>query len=167
MSIRQAIVNAFQYVQATFSEADVAVLEAKVQAAKPDRPDDFAFVIARNWAIDRQRKSRVAAERIVKEERKAELERRERELEAKSCQEFLEIQGRLMPTLPARQRKYLRLLWLRVFQKLDDASCAALFQGSNRDLRYQWKRRGKTLVWPHASADLREFLSRNAVGPTE
>lgn len=44
------------------------------------------------------------------------------------------------------------------FEHMKGDRCAEVFPGTTGNQRYQWKRRGLTLLWPHASELLRRFL---------
>lgn len=159
-TLRRAIIGGAASVHVACLEDDLNRLERKVLEYRPRNPVAYAHVVGRNWAIDRKRRARVQAQRAAEALRKAELEREERERFARCREEFLTILKKIRPKLRGTQHRQMRILWMRVFQGLSDAETAKLFLGSNRDLRYQWKRRGKKLVLPHASKELTRLLSR-------
>ena len=158
-TIREAIVNAFQSVQATFEEKDVCALEAKVVAATPAKPTDYAFVVARNWAIDRHRQAHAAAERLVREEKAIAEANRVAEVERLAREEFPVLYRKLAAEVTPTRLRHLQVVSLVCFEDKTDAEVAMRYPGTNRDLRYKWKQRGVDLLWPHASPALRERLS--------
>lgn len=162
MQIREALIKGLSAGQGVFDEKVVDELERRVLKMKPQFPAKYAFTTGRNWAISQKRHRAAQARRAVVAALKAEKERQEREHLERCRDEFLGIQAKIAPTLQLTQLRQLRILWLRVFQGMSDLDCAKLFISTSRDLRHQWKRRGKKLVWPHASKELQEFLSRNA-----
>lgn len=158
---REIIVRAFQYVRLTFDERDVAVVEAKIAAHSPapSDPTNFAFVVARNWAIGRQRKSASAATRLLREERQAEAARAKAERKRLAYDAFLSLCGELEQELLPTQRRHLELVRMTCFEGLRADRLAVRFPGVSADCLYQWKKRGLDLICPRATPVLREYLA--------
>jgi hypothetical protein len=100
------------------------------------------------------RQERLAALKLAREE--AERERREAFEVARA--EFYELLARLVPTLPEIQVRWLGMVRLVCFEGVKPHDTAEHFPGISRDARYQWKRRGITLLQPMASDTLLRFL---------
>jgi DNA-directed RNA polymerase specialized sigma24 family protein len=157
-TVRESIVQAFVSVQATFEEKDVQALEAKVAAKRPDKPAAYAFVIARNWAIERHRKACRDAARILRDERRAEEARREAERERLAREEFAALYACLAPALRPTQLRQLQIVNLVCIEGLSDAETARRYPGTTPAARWQWKRRGVLLLLPHATEALKSVI---------
>jgi DNA-directed RNA polymerase specialized sigma24 family protein len=166
-TVREAIVRAFQYVQITFDEQDVAVLEAKIAAQKiaPAQPGNFAFVVARNWAIGQLRKSAYNAKRILREERAAEEKRQADERKRLAYDAYLSLCHELHQVINPTQHRHLEMVRLTCFERLSARELSSRFPGVSADCRYQWKKRGLDLIWSRATPVLRDYLAGCTVRP--
>jgi hypothetical protein len=157
LSVRLSILKGLAVAPVPFSEQVIADLERRVAEKCPDEPHAYAFVVARNWAIDSSRKAARQARLQVESALCSERERLDRERFEAAREEFYTLVGTLAFEIPETQIKYLGIVGLTVFEGCTDPECARHFPGT-RDARYQWKRRGMKLVWPRASANLRAVL---------
>lgn len=166
--IRQAILKGMRVVPVSYDDATVDMLTARVlERSKLQNPNGYAFVVARNWAIDTLRTARWDAKRKLQEalqveeqKRRAEAERREAEMQCAAEAEFHTLRAHLVPTLRPSQWRHLDMVYASCIRGMSDAECAALYPGTTREARYQWKHRGIALLWPFASDSMRHVISR-------
>lgn len=157
-TIRQAIANALRGLPIKFDEQAIAAIERKVLDRSPQNPAGYAYMTARNWAVDRIREQarqtrQKAAELIV-----AENERLERERAERCRKEYDNIVFYILPNLHPAQQKQVVIVRLAAFDGLSDDDCAKRFPGTTKDQRYQWKCRGVRLISARVSEELEKFL---------
>lgn len=143
------------------TDAELDALEAKVLAANPAKPNSFAWIAGRNWALDQARHAKAEQRRLVAEAKAAEAERKEAAIVASANAEIVALVDRVAPTVRPSQQRQLRMVWLKVVKGYSDAQCAVAFpETTNLDVRNKWLQRGKQLLLPHASPELAAFLAR-------
>lgn len=148
------------------TEAELDALVAKVLAANPEKPNGFAWITGRNWALDQARHAKAEQRRLVAEAKAAEAERKEAARVVAIHAELWSLTVRLVETVRPSQRDQLRLVWLKVAKGYTDQECAAVFPETiNIDARNKRLQRGKKLLLPHASPSLRECLARYTYCP--
>ena len=159
--IKQAILKALQQFPVEFTEETVAELERKVNGRQAvGNVAGYAYVAARNWAIDRLRRQAYRAKLRAEEVLAAERDRLEHERVSRLRQEFEDIVCELLRrgVFPA-QEKQLAIVRLACFDSKSDDEYASAFPGTNAPQRYQWRCRGIKLASRHGSEGLREFLN--------
>ncbi len=146
----------------------LAEIERKVAAATPERPENFAFVAGRNWAVSAARHADAEQRRLIAEAEQrrliAEAERRTREQEELRAfeaarEEARELIARLAPRVKPSQRVQLELVWWKAFEERTAEECARLLPGTNADCRVKRFQRGRELLLRNAPPALRAFLS--------
>ena len=159
-TVKAAIINALSGFPVEFDELTVAVIEQRVSESGPENPAGFAYVTARNWAIDAVRRKAVQAKRKAAELLKAERERQERERIARLRLEFDDIVCELLLRgVFSTQERQLAIVRLACFDGKSDNEYAESFPGTNGNRRYQWRCRGVKMVARYGSEELREFLN--------
>ena len=160
-AIRVEVLKGIAAAPAPFDEEVLNRLIERVVERNPVNITGYAFVVGRNWAIDTHR----AAERLARQKLEETLEVERARIEAEqyesAVQEFKELRARLSLNASPMVLKQLAMVQLTVFERKHDPEAALFFPGT-REARYQWKRRGLKLLWPHASENLRVALSRGA-----
>jgi len=158
--IRNGIISGIESVHGKHNSEHVRRLLRRVLEMDPmENPIGYAFITGRNWAIGQYRKEN-EAERMKKITRKRQRrERAKQQAFQRAEQEFLHIAALLSPSLHHLQYEHLEITWMICFGGSDDAQCANIYPKTNRDQRYQWKRRGVKLVLPHASKNLKAHLN--------
>lgn len=159
--IRVEILKGIAIAPAPFDEAVLNRLIEKVVLHRPENLTGYAFMVGRNWAIDTHRAAERLTRRKLEETREAERARVEAERYESAVLEFKTLRAQLSLTATPLQLKQLAMVQLTVFERKRDPEAAMIFPGT-REARYQWKRRGLKLLWPHASENLRTALSRGA-----
>jgi len=163
-TVISTIVRVLGRFSVVFDEAVVAELEKKVLASNPEKPLNYAYICARNWALDQIRNRASKAKEKSAALMKAEEKRQAREKLERCQQEFDSIVFKLILKLKPKYltaAKQLEIVRISCFVGLKDADCAKIFSGTTRNQRYAWKRRGALLVVPHASAELKEALTKS------
>lgn len=158
--MRDQILNGLASVPVTFDRGVVDELERRVLAAHPENPENYAFVVGRNWAISRLRTQRYQERVAAFAARRAEEERLKQETFERCTKEFAELTARLVPELRETQLRMIGMVRLSVLERRTDEECAERYPGSTPAQRWQWKRRGLKLLLPHASPELAAILSR-------
>lgn len=158
--VKKAIIGALGKYALEFDETVVAELEERVNKSMPDKPEMYAFNVARNWAIDQIRRKAAESRRRAKKFLAAEKERAEREELEKFRNEFDSLLMDLRPNLSLTQQRWMDIVRLSCFEGLSDADFARNFPGSSADARYQWKCRGIKLLRKRASLALQNFIEK-------
>ena len=159
--IRVEILKGIAVAPAPFDEAVLDRLIEKVMGHNPVNITGYAFIVGRNWAIDTHRAAERLTRRKLEETLEAERVRIETERYESAVQEFKKLRAQLSLNASPMVLKQLAMVQLTVFERKHDPEAALIFPGT-REARYQWKRRGLKLLWPHASENLRVALSRGA-----
>ena len=168
--IRVGVLKGLAFLPVEVNEGTVEKLIAKVIAAKPKNPKNFAFFVGKNYAIDQTR--RIDVQRRAEISRVAAIRRAEREaprLAAEAARaaailqacktELSAIVDRLARgPLKGRQLHQLHVLRLAFVHGESDAAIAARLPWTTPEQRWQWKTRALRLVLPHASPMLRKCL---------
>ena len=162
MNVREAILKALGQFPIHVTAAVVTEVEGRVSRKNPRNPVGFAYVAARNWAIDQVRKQAVAAKQnaalMLAEERqkatRAEFERMKRE--------FDDFVFQFLPRLRPAQQKHLEIVGKICFDGLRDVDCARLYPDTTANQRYQWKCRGLKMLKQYASPDFTNFLKKRS-----
>lgn len=156
--VRKAIADALGKYSLEFSEETVRVLEGKVIGANPKKPAMYAFVMARNWAIDQLRhraaESRKKAKAFLANEKAKAEEDRVRRFK----KEFDDLVFLLIGELTPGQQRQLDIIRLSCFEGQSDKDFVKAFPCTTREARYQWKCRGVKLLRKHASSELCKFI---------
>lgn len=142
----------------TLTETDLELLEKRVDRSWPKKPAKFAWVVGRNFAIDKRRGLDRAARREQEAMLAAEEDRIRCEKRETAVKEFVTLIADLVPTLGQTQRHWIGMVRLSAVEGATDADCAERFPASTRQQRYQWKSRGIKLICRLASPELRRFL---------
>ena len=142
----------------TLTETDLELLEKRVDRSWPKKPAKFAWVVGRNFAIDKRRGLDRAARREQEAMLAAEEDRIRCEKRETAVKEFVTLIADLVPTLGQTQRHLIGMVRLSAVEGATDADCAERFPASTRQQRYQWKSRGIKLICRLASPELRRFL---------
>ena len=140
------------------TETDLELLEKRVNRSWPKNPAKFAWVVGRNFAIDKRRSLDRAARREQEAMLAAEEDRIKREKREAAVKEFAGLIVDLVPTLGLTQRRWIGMVRLSAVEGATDADCAERFPASPRQQRYQWKSRGIKLIRQLASPELRRFF---------
>jgi hypothetical protein len=158
--MRQEIERVLRSFGVPFSDQDVEGIESRYQSYR------YVFtiralphIIARNWAIDQLRK----IERDTSRSKQLQIKQAADELDRARFERALRDFDALVPTLKSlRQCMPLALQYMRLtcLEGKKDKECVKSFPGSTRDQRYQWLKRARDLVLPHASEDLVFFLEK-------
>lgn len=157
-TIRQTIANALKSFPIKFDEHAVAVIERKALERSLENLAGYAYVTARNWAVDRVREQARHARQKAAELVAAENERLERERVERCRNEYDNIVFLILPDLHPAQQKQVVIVRMVAFDDQSDDDCAKFFPGTTNDQRYQWKCRGIRLISPRASEELEKFL---------
>lgn len=168
MTTRETIIRTLGSYSAAFDESVVDMLDKRVQSATlkdvPDKksfnPTALAFTIAKNWAIDEQRRIAAGARKQAEALLAADRERKEKELYERCLKEFDKIFFRLLPELKCSQPKQLHIVRLICFDLLSGEELGKALPGTSREQRFKWKARGYKLVLPCASTELTAYLRR-------
>jgi len=154
---------------ASFGHTDcpevVDELTLRVATAECKSPTGYAYIVARNWAVDQKRLVAIEERHQL---RQAEEAAKQAEVE-RLAEVFSAAQKQFWPTAIAAiadmkirstlLEKQLLMVWLHFFERLSDSDLVKLFPESKRDTRDQWRRRGKVFLLPHAPAELAEVLN--------
>ena len=167
--IRQMILKGMCAVPVAYNDEIVDMLVARVlERCEIENAKGYAFVVARNWAIDTLRTARWNAKRKLQETLRAEQERRRIEEERHEAvmleeaePEFHALRARLVPSLKPSQWRHLDMVYASCIRGMSDAECAALYPGTTREARYQWKHRGIVLLRQFSSDSMRHIISRH------
>lgn len=155
--IKQVLIS----MKAEFSDEVVEMLVLRAKRYQDIRSEiDLAHVIARNWAIGQRRKITNAIKRAEQDRVKQAAFDLERALFEKAVSDF----DQLVPTLKSRRTcmpQALRYMRFACIEGKSDPECAEYFPGTTRDQRYQWLKRARDLVLPHASPELKSVLWQN------
>lgn len=167
MSIRETIIRALGSFSIIIDEETVDSLEKRVEGqvlkgvnGKSFNPDGLAFVVARNWAIDKQKKTVTAAKRQVKALLEANRQREERALFERCKKEFGNIYSGLFPWLEGKRPQHLQFVHAVCFLGLSGQELSRMFPGTSVEQRYKWKQRGLEFILPYASTELASYLKR-------
>lgn len=156
--MKQKIEAVLRSMGVMFSDADVVELVARVDRyTDVGSPMSLVHVIARNWAIDQKRRE----EREVSREQQEKIKQAEAEEKRKRFLAAVAEYDLLIETLTSNRPcmpKALRYMRLTCFFDATDPECAPYFPESTRDQRYQWLKRARDFVLPHASLDLKAVL---------
>lgn len=155
--IKQVLIS----MKAEFSDEVVEMLVSRAKRYQDIRSEiDLAHVIARNWAIGQRRKIAY----VIKCTQQKQIEQAEAELKRVCFEKAVSDFDQLVPTLKSRRTcmpqalRYMRLVCL---EGKSDPECAPYFPGTTSDQRYQWLKRARDLVLPHASPELKSVLWQN------
>lgn len=174
MTIRERIIKTLgNFPGAQFDAAVVDELERRVEQANPAKPNSFAWIITRNWVVSQDR-HRVA----VAKKQAALLLTQERERQAEegvilaqarfeqAKKEFWPAAGQVLAEGTKRQRalQMMTVIWQSVFEGKSDEELVRLYSGSNRDLIFQWRRRGRKALKQYASPTLWAVISQGMWG---
>ncbi len=147
------------------TEADLAMLTEKVTKSVPSDLAGFCFVTGRNWAITQLRRRSAALRKLeqkVVEGRQAAEARERAEERAKFFEqarcEFFAIMPELSRSAQRSRPQQIKLVQLRLFDKVSDAQAAEILEGTNREQRDKWLQRGRRLVAEKAPPTLRAYL---------
>lgn len=157
-TIRQTIANAFRGFPIEFNEDAVAAIERKALERSPENPAGYAYVTAKNWAIDRVREQARHARQKAAELVAAENERLKRERAERCRKEYDNIVFYILANIHPAQQKQVVIVRMVAFDDQSDDDCANFFLGTTQDQRYQWKCRGIRLISTRASEELKKFL---------
>lgn len=141
------------------TEQQLAEIERKVRDAKPDRPQNFAFVAGRNWAVSSARHADAELRRLIEKDERETRERREREAFEAAREEARALIANLAARVKPSQRVQLDLVWWKVFEGRSAEDCARLLPGTNVECRVKRFQRGRELLIRHAPPALSAFLS--------
>lgn len=162
--VRRCVFAGLRVTSVPVDEKVVEMLVGRVTARDGLRdPKGFAYVVARNWAIDQAQRARAIVHRLEKEDRARQAEAarlREEEMRQEAEQEFHRLRPQILATTKPSQWRHLDMVFASAIRLMTDRECAALFPGISRDVRYQWKHRGIELLWPHASDTLKHVIGR-------
>ncbi len=168
-TVREAIISGLaRYSDCVFDEADVAELEAKVEAAAtPTDKLGYAHVVGRNWAISQHRRRQgvlgAQADRtakLLKEER-----RRQEEAEFEAARvEFWPTATRVIESTLPRYRegqvRQMTVVWLTVFEQQTTRQISTGFPGVSEASLWQWCRRGRKCLLRIATDRLKKAIAQ-------
>jgi len=158
--IRSALLRGISTVPVDVSDSEIETLHCVVEKNRPGNPFHYAFVIGRNWAVSKRRKEDRAARRRQAEMLAAEETRLRKEAHERAVAEFENIVADLWPNATEVQRHSIELVKMSAVDGCNDDACRERFSDTTKNQRYQWKRRGIKLLWPHASLELRQLIGR-------
>jgi hypothetical protein len=158
--VRSALLRGISTVPVDVSVDEIEALHGVVDKNRPADPFHYAFVVGRNWAVSKRRKEDRAARRHQAELLAAEEARLRKEAHERAVAEFENIVADLWPVATEVQRCSIKLVKLSAVDGCGDDKCYERFPDTTTNQRYQWKRRGIKLVWPHASLELRQLIGR-------
>lgn len=151
-----------------FTEKDVRDIVRKVRASGSENLKNYAYVTARNWAVDQMRESR---REVLRAQNEAEDAKRKAEELAHKAR-FIEARAAFWPTtLRAIQSgKFrsdcqleleFRIIWLGLFERKTEEELDKLFPELSRDARHQHRRRGRVRLMKFATGNLKKVLASN------
>ncbi len=164
--IQETIVQILSsYEGVVYSDDVVEMLVSRAEKSTvPGSELGYAYVVARNWAFSQRRAiaraQKAAVQKTLKDAKKAAEAIHVQSREQQRINAYAEF-DRLSSTLPSRRKtmptalRYTRMICL---DDKSDPECADTFPGTTRDARYQWLKRARDLLLPHASEDLKVFL---------
>ena len=157
--IRRGILSGLIYGKATFDNDDVDSLVSRCAEKNPERPYNYGNIAARNWSIDQHRNREFA---IKQQRERIESEReiiKERALYLASRSEAEGLISSLAMELTPVGNISLNVAYLTLFRRENDNMIAERHPGSQREQRYQWKRRGTLLLSKYGSSELNTFIN--------
>ena len=164
-NLRTSVLKGMSQHPVACDDATIDALVAKVRARNPENPTGYAYIVGKNYALDHLRAAKAQARRQLAKQTESDRLAREavqkeetRLLHVRLRDEFLDLSAKLVPTIRKSQLKQPGVVRLVCFEGANSSVCAERFPESTPDARYQWKRRGLKLIWPFASADLRQYL---------
>jgi hypothetical protein len=159
--LRAKIILGAAMVGVVIPESEIQCIVSK--AINTAKQDGYAFISGRNYGITVKRK-RAAAERLeafnalqlAKRTKAEEIEFKNEE----ARQELLGVVAKLVSSgISENHIKHLGALVQTYVNNVTDEELAKVWPGTSRDLRYQWRHRGKMLVLKQPISDnLRRFL---------
>lgn len=121
MEVRRAILSALAQFPIEISEDVIEELELRVREKfVPDRKKtitNFAYIVARNWAVDRMRRKVAVARRIAAAMLRADEDRLEQQRRDRCSTEFEAIVRMISPTLRPVQQKQIAVVRMRYFEQ--------------------------------------------------
>lgn len=139
--------NSFPGLQ--FDDAVVKMLTKKVMAASSNYPQNYAYTVARNWAMDQYRHKEAEKRKRRREARRqAALRKVERQLTA-AKEQFMRIAEGLLDEFSVGGRnteKLLEAVWRRDLLGQSGKELQKAFSPMKRDAVYQVLCRGRRLV---------------------
>ncbi|MFH0820979.1 MAG: hypothetical protein V1908_04345 [Candidatus Peregrinibacteria bacterium] len=166
--VRQVIINT---VGEDVDEKDVESLVEKIARRRIEVANllGYAHAAARNLLLDREEHRKLFESGRTKEQR---IEKRKQEEELRKAlleatlrvteKEFRTIQTRLLSRVRESQRNHLDILYHTFFSHESDEDLARRYPDTTPNQRYQWRKRGRDLVWPFASEALKGVLDQQA-----
>lgn len=165
MTVRKKIIQTLLDFPATFDINIVDELVRRVEKGYPDKPLSFAYILARNWAIDQHRRAerranierRQAAEAVAAATEQAGLEAARAEYWL-AVDSFRRSQGGQFVRVRANEQ--FLLLWMTAILGSSEEEIAASFPDVTGMTRWKWLQRARDALRPTASENLMRHLCR-------
>jgi len=134
------------------------VLEAQLEtAAHAFKPEGFAFICGRNWAVSARRAEDCATKRAVRAAKMAAQIVQKAAEDAAAIQELDEIIARSAQC--GKSPMHMRAVRLALCSMVPVQLWGEHLPLASRDTYYQWKRRGLKAILPYASQTLIAWIA--------
>lgn len=165
MTVHEKIIQTLLSFGVTFDASVVEGLVTRVEKDHPKKPRAFAYVVARNWAIDQRRHAehranierRQAAEAVAAATERTNLEAARAEYWL-AVDSFRRSQGGQF--VRVRANGQFLLLWMVALLGSSEEEVAASFPDVAGTTRWKWLQRARDALRPIASENLMRILSR-------
>lgn len=153
--IKKNVKNGSKSVHTNIPDEVLSSLVETVVYSNPKNPVSFAYVVGRNWAIDKYRHSIASARRKVKRA----IEKREEDILYKAREQFEEIAGVLEAEIPKRRIKEMMAVIHSRLYAISPALTSKIHNVSV-NVENQWFLRGKKEIKDYMPKELREVLKK-------